>query len=98
MVRAIRRMATPMDLILFMDGDDKFFHVGVLDEVAATFRKEKPWFASVYCLLFQQSLFKRADISIDFLPPSDLSRIVSGSFRRNGFPGPVIGQVVAQIY
>ena len=45
LMRAIRRLAAPMDLVLFMDGDDKFFHVEVLDEVAATFRNEKPWFA-----------------------------------------------------
>ena len=41
-MRAIRRLAVPMDLVLFMNADDKFFHVEVLDEVAATFRNEKP--------------------------------------------------------
>jgi len=45
LMRAIRRLAAPMDLVLFMDADDKFFHVEVLDEVAATFRNGKPWFA-----------------------------------------------------
>ena len=45
LMRTIRRLAAPMDIVLFIDGDDKFFHDEVLDEVAATFRKEKPWFA-----------------------------------------------------
>jgi len=45
LMRAIRRLAAPMDIVLFIDGDDKFFHDEVLDEVAATFRKKKPWFA-----------------------------------------------------
>lgn len=45
LVHAIRQMATPMDLVLFLDADDKFFHKNVLKEVASTFRRKKPWFA-----------------------------------------------------
>lgn len=45
LIDAIRQMARPMDLVLFIDADDKFFHRNVLDEVASTFRRKKPWFA-----------------------------------------------------
>jgi len=45
LIEHIRKTTSKMDLVMFLDADDKLFHPGVLKEVDETFRREKPWFA-----------------------------------------------------
>ena len=45
LVERIRMVAAPMDIVLFINADDKLFRHDVLAEIDKAFKRNKPWYA-----------------------------------------------------